>query len=141
LRRQLRKDPTLLPGFVQEVMRFDPPVQNTRRFVAKDCRIQGHDLRQGEAILVLLAPTSRDPAVYDEPHRFRLDRAQQLPIGFGHGRHACAGPAIATAIAAAGIQYWVNHDLALPAPLGYRPSVNARIPRFSQQRSRHKSLP
>lgn len=133
LRRQLRDHPALLPGFVAEVLRFDPSVQNTRRFVAQDCRISGHALKRGEAILVLLAAASRDPARYVEPQSFRIDRPSLPLIGFGRGRHACAGPDIALTIAAAGIQYWINRDLALPAPLGYRPSVNARIPRFSDQ--------
>lgn len=134
LRVRLRADPTLLPGFIAEAMRFDPPVQNTRRFVAKDCEIQGCDLRAGDVILVLLAAAARDPALHDDPHLFRIERPPPSLIGFGHGRHACAGPEIAQVIAAAWIQYWVNHGLAIPQAIGYRPSANARIPYFAGQR-------
>jgi len=92
---------------VREVAVNDPPVQNTRRFVAEDAHIGGVDVKQGQMILVVLAAAGK---------------------GFGHGAHACPGQAMAETIAAAAIA-------GLPAPPGpmrwrYRPSVNARIPEF-----------
>lgn len=131
LRAALRTDPDLLPEFIQEVLRFDAPVQNTRRFVAEDGEAAGQHLRAGDTILVLLAAANRDPAANADPHSFIVERPARRILGFGHGRHACAGPDIAATIAAAGIQYWVNDDLALPQAIGYRPSANARIPYFS----------
>lgn len=94
---------------VREVVLSDPPVQNTRRFVAEDAVIGGVEVKQGQVILVLLAAAGR---------------------GFGHGAHACPGQAMAEAIAAAAIS-------SLPGPLPrmawrYRPSVNARIPEFME---------
>jgi cytochrome P450 len=92
---------------VREVAVNDPPVQNTRRFVAEDAHIGGVDVKQGQVILVVLAAAGK---------------------GFGHGAHACPGQAIAETIASAAIT-------SLPGPPGpmrwrYRPSVNARIPEF-----------
>ena len=92
---------------VREVVVTDPPVQNTRRFVAEDAHIGGVDVKQGQVILVVLAAAGK---------------------GFGHGLHACPGQAMAETIAAAAI---ANLPEA-PGPMRwrYRPSVNARIPEF-----------
>lgn len=131
LRDALHGDPQSVPAFIQEALRWDAPVQNTRRFLAEAGEIAGQHLRAGDTILVLLAAANRDPAANADPQRFLIDRPARRIFGFGHARHACAGPEIATAIAAAGIQYWVNHGLAIPQAIGYRPSANVRIPYFS----------
>lgn len=131
LQARLREEPSLMPDFVRELLRFDAPVQNTRRFMATDGEIAGQSLQRGDAILVLLAAANRDPAANARPQRFIIDRPQRRLFGFGLRRHECAGPEIAALIAGAGIQYWVNHDLAIPPLLGYRDSANARIPRFA----------
>ncbi|TSD88813.1 cytochrome P450 [Mycobacterium sp. KBS0706] len=133
LRRQVAADRTLLPGLVQEVLRCDPPAQNTRRFVAEDTEIAGQALRAGDAILVVIAAANRDPALNPDPDRFDPDRTDRRLLTFGHGRHACPGDRIALAIAAAGLDALLDRipDAAWPErPLGYRPSP-VRIPRFS----------
>jgi cytochrome P450 len=57
-------------ALLAEVQRFDPPVQNTRRFVAQTCEIDGVRLEAGEVILVLLASANRDPLPNAEPTGF-----------------------------------------------------------------------
>lgn len=108
-----------LDGVIEEVLRFDPPVQNTRRFVARDGTVAGREMREGDAVLVVLAAAGRDPAA---------------PLfTFGAGRHACPGQALATAIARAGVEQILAAGVD-PAPLAegvrYRPSANVRIPLF-----------
>jgi cytochrome P450 len=110
---RLREDPQLASAFVQEVARDDPAVQNTRRFVAHDTSVAGVSLKRGDAILLLLAA-----ACHGE---------QAKPLGFGHGRHACPGQALAFTIAASALR----HLLELPAQgYTYAQSVNGRLPRF-----------
>jgi len=90
-------------------------------------------LKAGDQILVVLAAANRDPAHCERPHVFDPDRADCRSFTFGTGRHACAGQAIATAIAAAGIQALLAHGLdiaGLAGPVEYRRSVNSRIPLF-----------
>jgi cytochrome P450 len=117
---------------VREVLRYDSPVQNTRRFVAEDCVIAGQPVRAGEAILVLLAAANRDPAANPHPDRFDLARSERRLFTFGLGAHACPGEQLASAIAVAGVQHLLASGL---DPRGlrwsYRPSANARIPLFS----------
>jgi cytochrome P450 len=122
-----------LEAFVREVARYDPPVQNTRRFVARDATIAGHAMRAGDVVLVVLAAANRDPRVNPEPSRFDPLRPSPRSFTFGSGPHACPGEAIATAIAAAGVRALLA-DGVEPAPLAagvsYRPSANTRVPIF-----------
>jgi cytochrome P450 len=106
-----------LDRVIENVLRFDPPVQNTRRWVARNGTVAGRAMREGDAILVVLAAATRDPAA---------------PLfTFGAGRHACPGQALATTIARAGVEQALAAGVD-PGPLAegvsYRPSVNVRIP-------------
>jgi len=131
--RRAAGDDALLHRAVEEVARHDPPVHNTRRFIAQDGIVEGQAMKQGDQILVVLAAANRDPARYSRPHMFDPDRPDRGSFTFGAGRHACAGQAIAAGIAAAGVQALMVHGLdiaALAGPVQYRRSVNSRIPLF-----------
>jgi cytochrome P450 len=123
-------DPTLLTGAIEEVLRYDPPVQNTRRFVSRDGTIAGEEMGEGDAILVILAAASRDPSANPAPERFDISRADRRLFTFGTGIHACPGASLATTIARAAIAHLLASgadpgQLAIPAT--YRPSHNVRI--------------
>ena len=127
-------DSDLLAGVVAEVVRWDPPVQNTRRFLARDAAVAGQAMKEGEAILVVLAAANRDPAANPAPERFDPYRAERRSFTFGCGVHACPGEALATGIAAAGVAALLARGLAPGAasqPRRYRPSANTRIPVFT----------
>jgi len=132
--QRLRESPADIDAFVREVARFDPAVQNTRRFPRERIHLEGVTLQPGDVVLVLLAAASRDEASFDAPNRFLIDRPRQTLPGFGAGRHACPGEAIAHAIASGIVSALVRSgfDFADPAlRWSYRPSANARIPAFS----------
>jgi cytochrome P450 len=137
LQAALRANPAQANDFIDEVARWAPSVHNTRRFVDRPITLAGVPLAQGDALLLVLAAANRDPALNPEPDRFRLERADRRTLGFGRGVHQCPGQALALNIAGAGIEALLAMDLDLsahvPATLGYRPSVNARIPVFSTQ--------
>ncbi|MET3444918.1 cytochrome P450 [Ralstonia sp. 1138] len=135
LTARLRAQPLAIEPFVREVLRCDAPVQNTRRFVAHDIALLGQPLRAGDKILVVLAAANMDGTTNPDPLRFDIDRAAPRLWTFGGGPHRCPADALATTIA----RETVQHLLSLPgvdrwlAGLGkvtYRPSPNARIPRF-----------
>lgn len=130
---RLRESPADIHAFVREVARFDPAVQNTRRFPRESVHMEGVTLQPGDAVLVLLAAASRDEASFDAPDAFLIDRPRQALPGFGAGRHACPGEAIAHAIASGVVAALVRSgfdfaDAALSWT--YQPSANARIPVF-----------
>jgi cytochrome P450 len=133
VRRRIAGDDALLHRVVEEVARHDPPIHNTKRFVAEDGIIAGEAMKAGDQILVVLAAANRDPAHWTRPHQFNPDRADRHSFTFGAGRHACPGQAIAIAIAVTGVQALVAHGLdiaSLAGPVEYRRSVNSRIPLF-----------
>ncbi|WP_027923274.1 cytochrome P450 [Pseudomonas sp. URMO17WK12:I12] len=116
---------------IAETQRFDPSVQNTRRFVAAPCEIEGVSLQSGDVILLLLASANRDPQLNDRPDEFLLDRPQRRSFTFGAGRHQCPGQVLALGIASATLREILLHRSALGRlAWAYRPSLNGRIPVF-----------
>jgi cytochrome P450 len=118
----------LAPGpSVLETLRWDPPIHNTRRFVARDGVIFGQPVKEGDAILVSLAAANRDPAANPDPDRFDAQRENPRTFSFGAGVHACPGRTLALEIASAG----VRQRAAEPLPgFTYLPAANARVPLF-----------
>ncbi|HEY8293257.1 MAG TPA: cytochrome P450 [Thermomicrobiales bacterium] len=127
---RLVADRGLLPQMIEEVLRYDPPVQNTRRFVADDGEIAGQAMHEGEEILVILAAAGRDPSANPRPERFDIFREDPRISTFGAGVHTCPGASLATTIARAGIAQLLASGAdpeRLAKPVTYRPSQNVRI--------------
>ncbi len=131
VRARVAADPGLLRDVMLEVLRYDPPVQNTRRFLARDGVVAGQEMKAGDGVLVVLAAANRDAAANPFPARFDIHRSDRRIFTFGHGVHACPGETLALMIARAGIARVLTSgvDLARLATVGaYRESVNTRIP-------------
>lgn len=128
--------------FVREVSRFDPPVQNTRRFFAQDAVIAGAHLPAGSAVLLLLAAAGRDPQHWAAPEQFRpYDRAcfseGKTDLSFSLGAHQCPGRQLAEQIAATALSGLWPHLLECSQSAGfgwtYLPSVNGRLAWFHDE--------
>jgi cytochrome P450 len=92
----LREDPDLWPGAVEEVLRFNSPVQMTSRTAACDLDLAGHHLSAGETVALLLGGANRDPCVFADPGRFNITRANAKDhLSFSSGVHACLGASLA----------------------------------------------
>lgn len=92
----LRADPDLWAGAVDEILRFDSPVQLTARRARVDAELAGTHVRQGETVVIHLAGANRDPAVFDDPDRFDVRRPNAARhLAFSGGRHFCLGAALA----------------------------------------------
>jgi cytochrome P450 len=133
IRTRIGSDARLLGAVVREVVRHDPPVQNTRRFVAEAGTIGGQTVKAGEAVLVVLAAANRDPAVNPDPARFDPLRRERQSFTFGLGAHACPGEALASSIAERGVAQLLAAGVepaALLERVRYRPSGNTRVPMF-----------
>ncbi len=92
---RLRADRSLVPGAVDEVLRYEPPVQVDARYTFEDVEIGGHSVAQGSMVLTLLAAANRDPAVIDDPDRFDITRQDTPLLSFGSGIHYCLGASLA----------------------------------------------
>ncbi|MEU3049593.1 MULTISPECIES: cytochrome P450 [unclassified Streptomyces] len=92
----LRSDPGLLDGAVEEMLRYDGPVENaTLRFTTEPVTYGGTTVPAGETVLVCLAGGDRDPARFPEPDRFDIRRDARGHLAFGHGIHFCLGAPLA----------------------------------------------
>jgi hypothetical protein len=92
---RLRRTPDLAIPTVEEVLRYDPPVQFRTRTTLADVPIAGVTIPQGASVVLLLAAGSRDPARFVDPERFWPEREDNEHFGFGSGDHYCVGAPLA----------------------------------------------
>jgi hypothetical protein len=93
--QRLGREPGLLPSAVEELLRFDSPVQVTSRVPLEDVEIQGVAIPKGDEVNTLIGSANRDPAQFPEPDRLVLDRPDNRHLSFGHGPHFCLGAPLA----------------------------------------------
>ena len=91
----LRDDPGLIPSAVEELLRFDSPVQVDMRSVLDDCDVNGFPLRRGDSVVMLLGAANRDPDRFQAPDRLDVRRGDQNHLAFGRGIHHCLGAPLA----------------------------------------------
>jgi cytochrome P450 len=93
---RLAADPGLVPGAVEELLRYDSPVQLTSRTATEDIDLDGTVLPKGTSVLVAIGGANRDPGVFPEPARLVLDRPNAADhLSFSLGMHHCLGAALA----------------------------------------------
>ena len=87
----LRDEPALIPGAMEELLRYDSSVQMTGRSVLEDVELSGVALPKGAQIVCFLGAANRDPAVFADPDRLDVRRTKITPLSFGGGIHFCLG--------------------------------------------------
>jgi cytochrome P450 len=92
---RLRAAPELVPTAVEELIRYDSPLQLFERTAIEDTPVGDITVEQGQKIAALLGAANRDPAVFDAPDRFDITRAENPHLGFGAGIHFCVGAPLA----------------------------------------------
>ncbi|UGY92723.1 cytochrome P450 [Streptomyces gobiensis] len=92
---RLRADPGLLPGAVEELMRFDTPLQMFERWVLDDIEVGGTTIPRGAEVALLFGSANRDPARFADPDRLDLGRRDNPHLSFGAGIHYCLGAPLA----------------------------------------------
>ncbi|WP_405492250.1 cytochrome P450 [Nocardia sp. NBC_00511] len=91
----LRDDPTMVKAAVAEALRYDCPLQLTKRLATRDVLLGDQLIHAGEQVLVCLGAANRDPAMYERPDEFDLTRDASAHLAFGHGMHGCLGGQLA----------------------------------------------
>ena len=91
----LRDDPGLIPAAVDELLRYDSPVQMTLRCALEECDINGTPARAGQDIILLGGSANRDPDAFENPDQLDFNRQKQDHISFGRGIHYCLGAGLA----------------------------------------------
>jgi pimeloyl-[acyl-carrier protein] synthase len=92
---QLRADPALVGSAVEELLRYDSPLQRNRRVVTHDLEFGGKQMKRGQPVVQLLGAANRDPAQFADPDRLDLRRSPNAHLAFGRGVHFCLGAPLA----------------------------------------------
>jgi hypothetical protein len=93
--QKLRDNPSLITPAVEELLRYDNPVQIMWRLATEDLEIGGKRIGQGQMINLIVGAANRDPAQFPEPDRLDLSRLENRHAGFGFGIHFCLGASLA----------------------------------------------
>ncbi len=94
---RLRAEPDAMDAAVEELLRWDSPVQFTMRIPTEDLDFEGHRFEKGQQIILVLGSANRDPAVYERPEELDLGRKENRHLAFGFGIHFCLGAQLARA--------------------------------------------
>ena len=92
---RMRADRSLVPAAVEEVLRYESPVQVDSRYAFEDVEIAGSLVRKGFVVMTLLGAANRDPAVIEDPDRFDVGRSEVPLLSFSSGIHYCLGASLA----------------------------------------------
>jgi len=93
--QMLREDPSLIPNAIEEILRFESPVQAVARTASEPVELSGVTVDPHSIVVSLLGAVNRDPAVFENPDQFDISRKDLRPLSFGGGIHFCLGAQLA----------------------------------------------
>ncbi|MDJ0869244.1 MAG: cytochrome P450 [Myxococcota bacterium] len=94
-RDKVRRDPSLIPRWVEETLRFDNSTQALARTVTEDVELHGEKLRAGDRLVLLVGSANRDERVFPDADQYDIERDTRASLSFGYGTHFCLGAALA----------------------------------------------
>ncbi|HTZ73407.1 MAG TPA: cytochrome P450 [Candidatus Aquilonibacter sp.] len=125
----LKSDLSFVPSAVEEMLRYEPPSQQTARIAPRDVELGGKRIRKGQAAVAVMAAGNRDPERFPEPDKFDISRADNRHLSFGWAAHFCFGAALARIEGQAAFEMLLsrmpNLQLA-PEPLIWRTNLGLR---------------
>jgi len=92
---RLRRDPGLMASAIEEMLRFDSPIQGAIRLARQPGSLDGVEFEPGTLMVVMLAAANRDPSMFDRPDVFDITRDPNEHLAFGRGIHFCLGAQLA----------------------------------------------
>jgi cytochrome P450 len=126
---QLRDDPSLIPSAVEELLRYESPIQHTGRIARGDVQIGDKQIHKGQGVMAIMAAANRDPERFPDPDRLILDRSDNKHLAFGWSSHVCFGAPLARMegqIAFRTILRRLPHLATAPGPLTWRTNSGLR---------------
>ena len=94
-RAEVTADPTLIPAWIEETLRYDNSTQLMARTATRDVELHGEKIRAGDKVLLLIGSANRDERVFPDPDRYDIHRDTSEHLSFGRGIHFCLGAALA----------------------------------------------
>jgi len=104
----IRTNPELIPMAIEEQLRYTTPIQNLYRYTCADYQVGTVTIPKGERVLLSFGAANRDPAAFDDPDTYRVDRNPRMHVAFGYGAHMCLGAPLARLEAHAVLRELVN---------------------------------
>jgi pimeloyl-[acyl-carrier protein] synthase len=92
---KLTADLSLVPSAVEELLRYEPPVQHTARIAPEDVVLGGKEIRKGQSVIAVMAAGNRDPVRFPDPDRLDIERKDNRHLAFGWASHFCFGAPLA----------------------------------------------
>jgi hypothetical protein len=92
---RVRDEPACIPAAVEELLRYDSPIQHTARVAVETVTLAGRRIERQQAVIAVLAAANRDPAVFPDPDRLDIERAANRHLAFGFSTHHCFGAPLA----------------------------------------------
>jgi len=132
LQDRLRRDPVLIPTFIEEALRYDPPFRGHYRIVTRDTVLADKSIPAGSHVVLMWPAANRDELTYDRPDDFVVDRPNaRYHVGFGWGIHLCIGAPLARLEAKVAIEELLTATRGVrldpdALPLRYHPSLLVR---------------
>ena len=125
---KIRRRPEMIPPVVEEVLRFESPIQRGWRRFTRDVQVHGHRLCAGDLVYVMLGAANRDERHFGAAQEFRPERRPNQHLGFGYGIHFCVGAALARLEASVALDRLSARlpDLHLAGSVAWMPSVHQR---------------
>jgi len=126
---RLKENPSLISSAVEELLRYESPSQHTTRIAPVDSELGGKEIRQGQAVIVVMGAGNRDPERFPDPDRLDVSRRDNRHLAFGWASHFCFGAALARLEGHIAFEAIVSRlsDLALePGPLVWRENLGLR---------------
>jgi len=102
--QKLREDPSLVHGALEEMLRFDGPVQLLDRCAATETEVAGHRFEPGDRVTTVIGSADRDPGRFSQPESFDIQRGETTHFGFGGGIHQCIGAPLVRKVAPVGLE-------------------------------------
>jgi cytochrome P450 len=115
-------DPALLPGAVEELLRYDAPAQRAWRVATQAVEVDGQRLAAGQSVYAMLGAANRDPEQFADPDRVEVRRHAGQHLAFGYGIHFCLGAPLARLEAALALQALRQRWPQMHLPLGFEPA-------------------
>jgi cytochrome P450 len=117
---RVRADLSLVPSFMEEVLRYESPVAGLTRRATCDVEVGGVVIPEGTMVMIRYQAANRDAEVFDRPDEFDLDRARQQHLAFGVGPHFCVGAALARQELVSAFTQWLQRtsNIELARPFG-----------------------
>jgi cytochrome P450 len=129
----LRQNPGLMPEAVEEILRWETPLQRVKRMATTDVDLGGQSIHHGDRLMILVGAANRDAKVFTDPQVFDISAVREAHLAFGYGIHFCVGAALARIEGRVALEKLIAVFPRMRLPNGMSPAWNPSLLRGLSQ--------